>query len=83
MNLTEMQKAIFEAEQIGVTFSAAEVGPQTWKALIAMVPKAWLGQPPKVFDRVQFMGIHIRPADVPEGKLWPLDAFSSIHKGEE
>lgn len=69
-----------EMQKRGTPPVAAEVGPETWKFMLdtaeAGTGRAW---PPGLKESAKeghFMGISVRPGDVPEGKLWPLETVN-------
>ncbi len=59
-----------EARSLGAPLRAAEVGPETWKVIL----KAANVYDTKPVIEGWMLGMHVRPADVPEGKLWPLES---------
>ena len=71
ITLASLVRQRAEMRAITIRPIPVEVGPKTWAFLldISHVP---------IEERVgtkegYFMGMAVRPADVPEGKLWPVE----------
>jgi hypothetical protein len=72
----ELERQVFEMAAAGIRPDAAEVGPETWDSLLdiceAGTGKKWPPGHREKLTEGQFMGITIRRAPVPEGRLYPI-----------
>lgn len=77
IKLSNLIRQRYEMKAIGVTTSAFEVGPVTWKFLLDEAERGTGEKWPEDYKRAEtegfFMGISVRCGNVPEGKLWPLE----------
>ena len=69
MTISDLARQRHEMQTNGIDIHAIEVGPETWKMILNQVG---VGKPEEVTEGWLF-GMHVRPANVPEGKLWPLE----------
>lgn len=67
ISLTSLLQQCGTLRSRGITLKAAEVGRMTWRLILDCG-----GAPPDT-EEVKFMGMAVRPADVPEGQIWPLE----------
>jgi hypothetical protein len=77
MTFSDLVRQVYESKSRGVDLAAGEVGPKTWMFLLdtteAGTGKKWPEGFKESAKEGNFMGISIRPANVPEGKVWPLE----------
>jgi hypothetical protein len=73
-----LSELIRQRAEMNIVPPAVEVGRETWEFILDVVESGSREKWPigyrEMIEEGNFMGIKIRPADVPEGKLWPLES---------
>ena len=75
ISFSSLYKQAMEMRKHGNTVKDVEVGPETWKFMLdtceAGTGKKWPSGRREKIKEGWFAGIHVTPANVPEGKIWP------------